>query len=327
MDLLNDGITTIRVVGGPNYVDLSLKEAITMGHLPGPRIFGAGVGVGPTGGHGSWGRGRSDREVNGPAAFLAATRERLKAGVDLIKIMISGGLAGERYGPEVGEMLPEEVRAVTDAAHRAGKPVTAHAGGGPAIIEAVHAGLDCVEHGYLLNDEAAELMAERGIYYVPTLNVTLDENRAVLWKWHKWKAERARNMAPGHLAGFQAAMRAGVKIGCGTDRPQCLDYRTEYLQGKEGGYPVIVPCPAPGTVVEMETMRKAGLSPMATLQSATKIAAEICQAQDKLGTLEAGKLADMVAVKGNPLEDVSCLRHIGFVMKGGEVIRNSIQAG
>jgi imidazolonepropionase-like amidohydrolase len=325
VDLLNDGLTTIRVLGlSGNYVDLELKEAINMGLLPGPRIFGAGVFIGPTGGHGAIGRKRQPSEADGVDACRAATRERLKAGVDLIKIVISGGVAGTRYGPEVAEMVPEEIRAITEVAHRAGKRVTAHAGSGQAVIEAINAGLDCVEHGYLLDDKAAQLMAERGIYYVPTLGVTQDRTWWDEDKWHEWRREKASSMAPGHLAAFKAALRAGVKIACGTDRTLHVERHTEYKEGGEGGYPIVMPRAVPGHVREMEIMCEAGLSPMRTLQAATQIAAEVCQAEDRLGTLQEGKLADIVAVRGNPLEDMSNLRNVRFVMKGGQVIRSSI---
>jgi imidazolonepropionase-like amidohydrolase len=326
MDLLNDGLTTIRVVGlAGNYVDLELKEAINMGLLLGPRIFGGGIHIEPTGGHGASGREPRPWEADGVVGFREATRERLKAGVDLIKIVISGGLAGIRYGPEVTEMLPEEVRAVTEVAHRAGKRVAAHAGSAQGVIEAIKAGLDCVEHGYLLDDEAAQLMAERGIYYVPTLAITQDETWWEEDKWPEWRREKARSMAPGHLAAFKAALRAGVKIACGTDRTLHIERHTEYKEGGEGGYPIVMPRAVPGHITEMEIMAEAGLSPMRTLRAATQEAAELCQAEDRLGTLEKGKLADIVAVKGNPLEDISNLRNIRFVMKGGQVIRNSIR--
>ncbi len=142
--------------------------------------------------------------------------------------------------------------------------------------------------------------------------------------WHKWKRARARRMAPGHLAAFQAALRAGVKIACGTDRPLSIRYHNEYLEGGEGGYPMIVPRAVPGINREIEVMVEAGLAPMRALQAATQMAAELCQIEDQLGTLEEGKLADIVAVEGNPLEDITNLRHINFVMKGGQVMRSSI---
>jgi imidazolonepropionase-like amidohydrolase len=325
LNLLNDGVTTVRVLGVRNFVDLALKEAINMGVLPGPRIFGAGVYIGPSGGHGGIVRA-GPGEANGTAGFAAAARRVIAAGADWVKIMISGGLAGSLYGPEVAEMLPEEVRAVTEIAHRAGKRVTAHAGSARAIIEAVENGLDCVEHGYLLDDEAAGLMADRGIYYVPTLGVAHDETWPEEDNWHQWKRERARQMAPAHMEAFQAALRAGVVIVCGSDRPMRVRLRTEYTEGGEGGYPEIVPRAVPGNIREMEIMNQTGLSPMRTLQAATKVAAELCQVEDRLGTLEAGKLADIVAVAGNPLDDIGNLRNLHFVMKGGQVIRNSLPA-
>jgi imidazolonepropionase-like amidohydrolase len=239
--------------------------------------------------------------------------------------MISGGLAGRLYGAEVAEMLPEEVRAVTEIAHRAGKKVTAHAGSAQAIAEAVKAGLDCVEHGYLLDDRTADLLAERGVCYVPTLAVTHDETWPEEDNWHQWKRDRAHQMAPAHMAAFQSALRAGVTIACGSDRPMRIRLRTEYTEGGEGGYPEIVPRAVPGNVREMEIMNQAGLSPMRTLLAATKVAAELLQIDDRLGTLQAGKLADIVAVRENPLADISSLRQLPFVMKGGQVVRNSMK--
>ncbi len=293
------GVTTIRLLGEHDGTDFDLRDAIRMGRHRGPTIITAGRPLCCTGGHGS-GNGPS-LELDGPAEFARGARTQIALGADLIKICISGGIGGIHESIFHSQMLPEEVTAVVTVAHGWNRLVTAHAGPAAAIDEALDCGLDGVEHGYALDDAVIAKMVALGTWLVPTLAVTSGEE---FYKRHgapSWILDKVRQAAEAHAAGIRAAIRAGARIALGTDM---LPF--EELDGTTA------------TVRELELLVEAGLTPGAALRSATCVAAEYAGLAHDVGTIEAGKRADLIAVALNPLVNISHMRELTFVMKDGE---------
>jgi imidazolonepropionase-like amidohydrolase len=297
------GVTTLRLLGEAAGADFALRSAIEKSQVVGPRIFTAGNAIGCTGGHG-W-RGGRVIEADGVAEFRRAARSQIKLGADWIKIMLTGGLAGEHEAVDTPQLAPDELRAVIEVAHAWGRRVTAHAGSAQAIQQAVEAGLDCVEHGYQLTEEVVALMVERGVWYVPTIVVTRSVEHLESIGVPEWMRQRMLRTAAGHTHALEAAVAAGVRIAAGTD---------------------MLPAePFDGTiasVAELEHYVRAGMTPLAALKAATLQAAELLGVSAHLGSLEAGKLADIVGVDGDPTIDISALRGVRFVMKNGVVVRD-----
>jgi imidazolonepropionase-like amidohydrolase len=301
MDALRVGITAMRVVGDPDHLDIRWKQAFASGEFVGPRLFVSGKGLRPTAGHGY--AGGTGLEVDGADEFLRAARDQIKHGADWVKIMVTGGVASKRETMHEPQATFEEIAAVVQAARERGKRSAAHIGGPEGAKYAVEAGIDTVEHGYLLDDEVIALMVERGTYLVPTLSVTQDDEY-ISNNWTPWAIKKARDAAPGHLASFQKAVKAGVKIANGTDLTPIAET-------------------TPG---EIEQLVRAGLSEMEAIIASTRTAAELCGVEDELGTIEPGKLADMIVVRENPLDDISHLRGIRLVMKDGQIVDANLPA-
>lgn len=300
---LHSGVTTVRCVAEKDHADFALRRAIDAGWTQGPRIFTAGRALVCTGGHG---HGSSDTlECDGPAAFQRGVRAQLKAGADLIKVMISGGIAGEHESIDTPQLSREEMAAVIGTAHAWRRKVTAHAGPAPVIEEAVRLGLDCVEHGYELTEEVAALMAEHGTQLVPTLVVTRCGEFFDALGVPSWMQRRSLSAGPRHAQSYKLALAAGVEVLLGSDMPP--------FQPFEGTTAV---------VRELEHMAGFGLAPYAALRAATSGPARWLGADDALGTVEPGKFADLIAVDADPTEDVSALRTLRWVMKAGEVVRD-----
>jgi imidazolonepropionase-like amidohydrolase len=303
-DALYAGITTTRSVGERHGIDFSLRAAIEAGQVPGPRVFAGGAALAITGGHGVRQLGPAV-ECDGPYAFRKAARAQLKQGADHVKIMISGGISGQFESIASSQLARDEVEAVVQVAHNAGKRVCAHSGGAPAMQQAIEAGVDCLEHGYFLTEEVADLMVDRGTFLVPTICVSRAEDYLRRIGASEWEIHKGREASERHWSAFQTAIRHGVKIGMGTDM----------LPGEQNEGTV-------ATYREMELMAEAGMSPMQVLIAATRSGAEIVNASDRLGTLEPGKLADIVGCDGNPALNIRDLRRTRFVMKGGAVVRH-----
>jgi imidazolonepropionase-like amidohydrolase len=300
---LNSGVTTVRCVAEKDHAEIAIRAAIDAGHAVGPRIFTAGRALVCTGGHGH--EGTDTLECDGADGFRRGARSQISAGADLIKVMISGGIAGEHEAIDTPQLTGEEIAAVIETAHAWGRRVTAHAGPAPIIEQAVRLGLDCVEHGYQLTEEVAKLMAERGTSLVPTLIVTRCGDFFDSLGVPQWMQSRSLNAGPRHIESYQLALAAGVEMMLGSDMPP--------FWPTEG---------TTATVRELEHMAENGLDPVAALRAATIVPARWLGAGDDIGTVEPGKFADLIALADDPTESVSALRSLHWVMKGGAVVRD-----
>ncbi|HHT84311.1 MAG: amidohydrolase family protein [Bacillota bacterium] len=300
MQFLAGGVTSCRVLGDESGVDFALRDLIAKGEFPGPRLFTSGEPVTTTGGHA---HDSSGIECDGPYEVRWAVREQLKRGVDFIKIMMTGGIMGAHEGFGATQMTPDEVRAATEVAHYAGKHVAAHTGGAEGIEMAIKCGVDTVEHCYALDERVAGMLAESNTICVPTLVVTDSIHlyrEAGAPEYALKKLELAKEY---HRRGFQYLLKAGGKFAVGSDLPSAR------VKG-------IV-----ATVREMEVMVELGADPMDVIMAATKVPAELCGLIDEVGTLEDGKLADLVVVDGCPVKDIRVLEHPVSVMKDGKWVK------
>jgi imidazolonepropionase-like amidohydrolase len=308
--MLQYGFTTVRDLGEPDayFAPVAVRNAIARGDFPGPRMFVAPHMMSSTGGHGDSGELAPDlklqvpnRVFGGPADVRQAIREEIKYGADWIKMAVTGGVMSAGDNPNVTTMSDEELAAAVDETHKHGKKITVHAIGTGGIKAAIKAGVDNVEHGILIDEEGVALMKERGTWLVPTiyvLNHVIDEGAKYgyreesLRKGRALRAERDRRI--------RAAFTAGVKVGFGSDNI----------------------FPVQESAREFAEMVRLGLTPMQALRTATVNAAEVLGVGAELGSLEAGKVADLVAVPGNPLEDIRRMEGVRFVMQAGRVIRD-----
>lgn len=302
---LHAGVTTVRLTGERGHVDLALKAAIDRGDAEGPRIFSAGETVQVTGGHGS----RVGEVANdGPYEFREAARREIRAGASWIKIAISGGIATEGGDIAAATMTPDEMEAVTDIARRLGARVTAHSGSPAATLDAVAAGVDCIEHGYFLTPEVFRAMRERGTWYVPTILVSQPGTYPFFERIGSppWYMDRVRAVGRRHWQALRDAIAEGVPIALGTDQ---LPH-----EPNDGTI---------ATVREAEYYVEAGMSPLDALRAATIAPARMLGAEGELGSITPGKLADLVAVGADPTADISALRAIRMVMKDGAIVRRA----
>jgi len=307
------GFTTVRDLGGP--VNTSLRDAIKKGYLVGPRIFSAGKSLATTGGHADPTNGMkfklmgdpgpAEGVVNGTPDARKAVRQRYKNGADLIKITATGGVLSVAKSGENPQFKEDEIRAIVETAADYDMHVAAHAHGAEGMKRAVRAGVRSIEHGTLMDDETMELMKERGTYYVPTISAGefVAEKAMVDGYYPEIIRPKAAKIGPQIKNTFKKAHQAGVKIAFGTDSGVSYhgDNAKEFLYMVEGG-----------------------MAPMAAIQSATRVAAELLGIEDALGTIEVGKTADIIAVKGDPIKDISALQDVVFVMKDGVVYKNDV---
>lgn len=306
------GFTTVRDLGDNGVNSIALRKAIERGWIPGPRIFTSGKSLATTGGHadptnalrGDYRRDAGPLEgvINGPDDARKAVRQRYKDGADLIKLTATGGVLSLAASGQNPQFTEEELRAVVQTAKDYGMTVAVHAHGAEGIRRAILAGVDSIEHGTFMTDELIALMKEHGTYWVPT-------NMA--GEWVAMKAEepgyfsdlvrpKAAAIGPLMRDTFKRGQAAGVKIAFGTDSGVS---------------------PHGENAREFELMVEGGLSPMKAIQSATLEAARLLKAEDRLGTIEPQKLADIIAVNGDPLAEIGTLRNVVFVMKDGVVYK------
>ena len=309
-NLLMAGFTTIRNVGAPGFDDMALRKAINEGWVPGPRMQAAGHAIGITGGHcdeNAFRPGLFDNDIkqgiaNGPEEGRAAVRYMVKYGADVIKVCETGGVLSEGDAVGATQLTYEEVKAIVDEATKLERRVAAHAHGAEGIKIAVRAGVTSIEHGSFLDDEGAKMMAERGTWLVPTLMA--GEGVEKLAKNGVLKgliAEKALAAAAAMRNGIRTAYRNHVKIAFGTDSG-------------------VIPH---GTNAHEFTLMVewGGLSPMESIMAGTMNAATLLGWEKKIGSLEAGKFADIVAVPGDPLADIHRMETVRFVMKNGVVYK------
>ena len=306
------GFTTVRNPGDAYNSTIALRNAIDHGMAVGPRIFTAGKALGTTGGHADPTNGHradimgdpgpAEGVVNSPADARKAVRQRYKDGADFIKITATGGVLSLARSGQNPQFTDEEVAAVVAAANDYGMHVAAHAHGAEGMLRAVRAGVRSIEHGTFMNDEIIDLMKKMGTYYVPTI---------IAGRFVAEKAQedgyfpavvrpKAAAVGPQIEATFAKAWKAGVTIAFGTDCGVS---------------------PHGGNAQEFVYMVEQGMPPMAALQSATVTPARLLEVEDELGSIAAGKLADIIAVRGNPLEDIALLGSVDFVMKDGIVYK------
>ena len=305
------GFTTVRDLGGP--INTSLKKAIQNEQVIGPRIFSAGKALTTTGGHADPTNGMSfelagdpgpkQGVINGVTDARKAVRQQYKNGADLIKITATGGVLSVAKSGENPQFTEDEIKEVVKTASDYGMHVAAHAHGAEGMKRAILAGVRSIEHGTLMDEETINLMIEKGTYYVPTISAgEFVANKAKIEGYYPDVVRpKAKKIGPQLKTTFGKAYRAGVKIAFGTDAG--VSYHGE--NAKEFSY-----------------MVEAGMSPMEAILSATKTSSELIEKQKELGTIEKGKLADIVAVEGDPLQKIEVLEKVVFVMKSGKIYKN-----
>lgn len=302
--MLQAGVTTIRIPGDSRHADLALDRSIRKGESIGPRIFSAGESLVITGGHGSE---PGVLYADGPDELVKAARQQISLGASWVKILISGGIATDGGAIAEALMTPEEISAVVDAAHRFGAKVAAHSGSSAATTVAVDAGIDSIEHGYTLDRKVLRKMAKAGTWLVPTIVVSQPATAPFFERIGSppWYLERRESVGKVHWEALRTAIDEDVNIALGTDQlPQ---------EPNDG---------TTATVREAEYYVEAGMTPLQALRSATIQTARMLEADDEIGSLTAGKYADIIAVNADPLQDISALRGLDFVMKGGRVYRH-----
>jgi imidazolonepropionase-like amidohydrolase len=305
------GFTTVRDLGGSG-VNVSLRNAINKGIAVGPRIYTSGKSIATTGGHADptngyrkdlmGDPGPAEGVVNGVDDCRKAVRQRYKDGSDLIKITATGGVLSVAKDGSSPQFTEEEIRAIVETAKDYGFKVAAHAHGAEGMKRAVRAGVTSIEHGTQMDDETMALMKKMGTYYVPTITAgkTVADSAKIPNYYPALVVPKALAIGPQIQATFGKAYKAGVKIAFGTDAGV-------FRHGRNGA--------------EFEYMVEAGMPPMAAIQSATVVAAELLGIREQLGSLEAGKMADIVAVNDNPLQNIRTLQQVTFVMKNGVIYK------
>jgi imidazolonepropionase-like amidohydrolase len=295
------GVTTVRDMGGNDGIDLGLKQAIVSGLMQGPRVMASGKLICMTGGHG-WPMGR---EADGPDDVRRAVREQIKAGADQIKFMATGGVLTPSVEPGCAQLTFEEMKAGIEEAQRAGKKTATHAMGSQGISDALHAGIDSIEHGIYLTDESIAFMKENHVFYIPTIAALFHiGEKGTAAGIPSWAVEKNKVVAPHHRKSLEKAHAAGVAIAMGTDAGTPFNHHGCNL-------------------MEIPLLVRHGLSPVQALMAATGIASQVLGLEKQIGTIEKGKFADLVLVKDNPLDDIDLFNEadaIVSVMKDGRFI-------
>ncbi|OLF81583.1 Xaa-Pro dipeptidase [Maricaulis sp. W15] len=305
------GFTTVQDVGGNFEASLALRDAIAAGDVPGPRMRVAGSAVTPTGGHADINgfsldvlhMFASESACNGVAQCREAVRTLIRGGADVIKITATGGVLSDTAAGVEQQFFDDELAAIVEAAHMMGRRVTAHAHGVTGINSFLEAGGNSIEHGTYLDRESIRLMRRNGAYLVPTVlaGITVAELAETADFMTDNQRAKSREVGPVMLEMARRAHEGGVTIAFGTDS----GVSRHGLNARE-----------------FELLVEAGLTPMEAIVTATINASRHLQMDEDIGTIQAGRFADIIAVDGNPLENISELREMGFVMKGGEVYRD-----
>ncbi len=295
------GFTTVRDVGFRDHAVFALKQAIESGLTPGPRILAAGLAICMPGGHARF----IGREANGVEAVRSAVLDQLKAGAEVIKVIASGGVLTPGTSPDEAQMTVEELTAAVEVAVSHGRHVAAHAHGATGMKNALRAGVHSIEHATLMDDEAAEMMSHRGVYMVPTLSALATTAACPTGCGIPDSARsKAKNMVKQHEKSFRAAVRRGILIAFGTDAGTPFNHHGNNAQ-------------------EFERMVALGMTPMEAIMTSTSAAARLLGLSLEIGTVEAGKQADLLLVEGNPLRNIGALlkkERIAGVMQRGRFV-------
>jgi len=307
------GITTARDVGSSDFMDVGLRNAAAAGVIPGPRMLVAVHAIGATGGHcddqngfraGLFGRetGPEQGVINTPDEGRRAVRLNIKYGADVIKICATGGVLSLTDEVDIPQLTQDEMNAIVDEAHTLRKKTAAHAHGGEGARRAVRAGIDSIEHGAFLDDETLDLMKTHGTYYIPTL-MAIEGGKEILAKGGYPPSVASKMTAAVESLNqvVRKAISKGLKIGMGTDA-------AVYPHGRN--------------TEEFHLLTALGMSPLDALRAATSVDAELLGTQDRIGTLEPGKLADIIAIPGDPLQNIRQTEKVFFVMKEGVIYRD-----
>ena len=298
---LHAGFTTVRTLGGRDGADPALRDAQASGLVEGPRIVATNLVICMTGGHGAW----IGREADGPEDVRKAVREQLKAGADCIKLIATGGVMTPGVEPGAQQLSDEELSAGVEEAHKAGRRAAAHAHGSAGINAAVRAGIDSIEHGSFMTDESIDLMKQHGTFFSVTLCSSEGFFNAPPGSVAEWAMAKATRVRAAMDDSFRRAYAAGVRLVLGTDAG------TPYNRHGDNAR-------------EMALMVKLGAEPLDALRAGTRNGAELLGKLDEIGTIEAGKLADLVLCRGDAVADVGRLcspDNVRLVVQGGRVVR------
>ena len=310
---LEAGFTTVRDVGSGPFVAVDLRKLIDEGLIPGPRVVASGPGISITGGHGDlnsyapsvstglYPQEREFRIADGVEQVRHVVRAQIKYGVDVIKILATGGVLSKGDSPGAPQFTEEELRVAADEAHKAGRKIAAHAHGAEGLKNAIRAGIDSIEHASLVDDEGISLAKQHGTYFV--MDIYNDDyilGKAIEFGLEPENVEKERSLGQLQRNNFQKAFKAGVKMAFGTDA---------------GVYP------HGDNAKQFFYMVKYGMSPAQAIRAATSSAADLIGRSKEVGTIEAGKFADIIAVGGDPLKDVTALESVSFVMKDGKIYK------
>jgi len=315
---LQAGFTSVRDVSSPPFLAVDLRRTIDEGFIPGPRVVASGPGISITGGHGDmngfappvsnemYPAEHDFAIVDSPDQMRHVVRAQIKYGVDVIKIMATGGVLSEGDKPGAGQLTYDEMKVAVDEAHRTGRKVAAHAHGTDGIKDAVRAGVDSIEHGSLIDADGIEMMKARGTYLVADIyNDDYILGKAIEFGLPKENVDKEKMVGRLQRENFAKAVAAGVKIAFGTDA---------------GVYP------HGDNAKQFHYMVQFGMTAAHAIRAATSSAADLIDRAQDVGTLQAGKYADLIAVTANPLEHVEALEHVAFVMKGGKVYKDELAA-
>ena len=298
---LEAGFTTVRDVGSRDHSIFTLQRAVDAGLVPGPRIVAAGLAICMIGGHARF----IGQEVEGVQQVRGVVRAQIAAGAAVIKVIASGGVLTPGTSPDQAQLTVEELQAAVEEARQSGRKVAAHAHGASGMKNAIHAGVHSIEHATLMDEEAATMMKQQGVFMVPTLSALATTAACRLGCGIPESAlDKAKSMTKRHAVSFKKALRDGIQIAMGTDAGTPFNFHGENAQ-------------------ELERMVAFGMSPMQAILASTSAAARLIGIQDQVGTIEKGKLADLLLFKGNPLRRIDLLRdrsRIVGVMKAGRFV-------
>lgn len=310
------GFTTVRDVGSGPFMAVDLRDYINSGYIIGPRVVASGPGISITGGHGDLNNFSPETSVtlfpaernyqiaDGPDQVRHVVRAQVKYGVDVIKILASGGVLSKGDSPGAEQFSFEELKVAADEAHKAGRKIAAHAHGTKSIHDSILAGIDSIEHASLADDEDIRLAVEHGTYF--DMDIYNDDyllGQAVKFGLEQENIDKEKMVGQKQRETFQKAVKAGVKMAFGTDA---------------GVYP------HGDNAKQFVSMVKYGMTPAQAIRTATQSSSDLLGRTHDVGTIEAGKYADIIAVEGDPLADVSVLQSVGFVMKGGVVYKDKL---